>query len=55
MYYIDSNNNGEFDKEDNYGQLFKPFTLAGTTFEATEIDPLGKYIVLKKRSEGLSP
>lgn len=46
--FIDSNQNGVFDSADIYSQLLNPFTLFGHTYEATDINSLGKYIIIQK-------
>jgi beta-lactamase regulating signal transducer with metallopeptidase domain/peroxiredoxin len=54
-FILDSNSNGKWDQGDDQGQIFRPFTMAGCTFEVDDLDPNGTFVTLRKSDQKVYP
>jgi len=54
-FWLDMNQNNRQDKGDVTGQMHKPFTILGQTYEVTFIDRFGKYITLEESDMKVVP
>lgn len=54
-FWLDANQNGQLDLDDVYGQMHKPFTILGKTYEITNIDRYGRSVTFIKSDAKVVP